>query len=87
MTIIINMHCNAKLAFKRTSGQSNMTKGRIAAEHESLNRTRQVAPMCTLSNTWFLGPTQVHISNGISNGSAISARLADVPNRETALHL
>ena len=30
-----------------TSGQSNLTKGRIAAAHEGFNRIRQVALMCT----------------------------------------
>jgi len=31
--------------------------------------------MCTPSNTYFLGPTRVHIRNDISIGSAVSARL------------
>jgi len=30
-----------------TSGQSNLTQGRIAAVHGLLNNIRQVAPMCT----------------------------------------
>jgi len=30
-----------------TSGQSNLTKGHIAAGHRQLNRIRQVAPLCT----------------------------------------
>jgi len=30
----------------KTSGQSNLTKGRIAAEHERFNRIRQVTPIC-----------------------------------------
>ena len=30
-----------------TSGQSNLTTGRIAAGHGGLNSIRQVAPVCT----------------------------------------
>jgi len=30
-----------------TSGQSNLTKGRIAAAHGRLSRIRHMAPMCT----------------------------------------
>jgi len=30
-----------------TSGESNLTKGCIAATHEQFNRIRQVAPICT----------------------------------------
>jgi len=30
-----------------TSGQSNLTKGRIAAAHGRFNRNRQGAPVCT----------------------------------------
>jgi len=30
-----------------TSGQSNLTKGRIAAAHGRFYRIRQVAPICT----------------------------------------
>jgi len=48
-----------------------LTKGHI-------NRIRHVAPMCTPSNACFLGPSQVHIPNGISNGSAIFAGLTIV---------
>jgi len=33
-----------------------------------INRIRQVASMCTPSNTYFLGPTLVHIPNSISIG-------------------
>jgi len=32
-----------------TSGQSNLTKDRIAAAHGRFNRIHQVAPICTLS--------------------------------------
>ena len=48
-------------------------KGCIAATHGRFNRIRQVAPMCTPSNTWFLGPTRVHNPNDISIGSAVFA--------------
>jgi len=54
-----------------TGSQNNFTKGRIAAAHGRFSRMRQMAPMCTPSNTCFLGPTQVHIPNGISTGSAV----------------
>jgi len=30
-----------------TSGQRNLTRGRIAAAHGRFNRIRQMAPMCT----------------------------------------
>ena len=33
------------------------------------------------SNTWFLGPTQVHNPNGISIGSAVFAGLTTVTDR------
>jgi len=35
------------------------------------------------SNTWFSGLTQVHVPNGISIGSAVFARLANVTDRPT----
>jgi len=35
------------------------------------------------SNTWFLGPTRVHIPNDISIGSAIIAWLTIVTDRQT----
>jgi len=38
------------------------------------------------SNTWFLGPTRVHISNGILIGSAIFAWLMVVTHRPTDWH-
>ena len=50
-------------------------KGCIAAAHGRLDHVRQVAPMCTPSNTCFLGATGVHIPNGISIGSAIFSQL------------
>ena len=56
----------------KTSGQSNLATGRIAAAHGRFNRIRQVAPMCTPSS---LEPTQVHTPNGISISSAVFAGL------------
>jgi len=44
-----------------TSNQSNLASGRIAAAHGRFRRIRQMAPMYTPTNTWFLGPTIVHI--------------------------
>jgi len=57
-----------------TSGQSNLTTGRIAAVHGQFNDIRQVAPVCT-PPTRFLWPTRVLNSNGISIGSAVLAQL------------
>jgi len=37
---------------KIMSGQSNLTKGRIAATQGQFNRFRQQAPMCTLTSVW-----------------------------------
>jgi len=45
------------------------------AAHARFNRIRQVAPTCTQSNMCLLGPTRVHIPNGISIGSAVFAQL------------
>jgi len=42
--------------------------------HRRFSRIRQMAPMCTLSNTCFLGPTRVHNPNGMSIASAVFAR-------------
>jgi len=56
-----------------TSDQSNLTKGRIAVADGRFNRIRVVAPMCT--PVGFLGPTRVHIPNGMSIGSAVIAQL------------
>jgi len=58
-----------------TSGQSNLTGGRIAVEHGRCSRIRKVAPMCTPRKTCFLGPIRVHNPNGISIGSAVYAKL------------
>jgi len=74
-----------------------MTKGRIAAAHRrySLHFTmghpfpsKLLIPMGDLdphliTNTWFLGPIQVHIPNGISIGSAVFAGLMIVTDRQT----
>jgi len=35
---------------------------RIAAEHRSFNRIRQMAPICTIANVWFLAPTRARLS-------------------------
>jgi len=130
-----------------TSGQSNLTQGRIADAHGWFSRIRLVAPMCTPSSTWshrtqhpklhihrfsrfpqfhssrqrvsilyngplllpqncpfawwiwtpsntrFLGPTGVHILNGITIGSAVfcgeyySDRQTDIPTDHAILHL
>jgi len=48
-----------------------LQKGRITAAHERYNGIRQVAPMCTTSNTCFPGPVRIQNPNGISNGSGI----------------
>ena len=55
------------------SGQTNLPKGRIATTHRQFTRIRQVSPVCTPSNTCFLGPSRVHVPNSISIGSAIFA--------------
>jgi len=70
-------------AFTSTGGQSNLTKGRIAAAHERFNRIRQVAPMWPPSNARFLGPARVHNANGISAGSAVFAGFTIVTDRQT----
>jgi len=59
----------------KTSGQSNLTTGRIADAHGRFNGIRQVAPLCTPPNTCFLGPTRVQMPNGISIGSAVFEQL------------
>ena len=62
-------------AFKRkkTSGQSNLTTGRIAAAQRRFNGIRQVAPVCTSPNPW--AHPIPNIPNGISIDSADFARL------------
>jgi len=74
-----------------TSGQSKLTKGRIAAADGQFSRIRQVAPVCPamwahwhhLANTiklCFLRPTGVHNLNSNSIGSAVSTqRTAENP--------
>jgi len=46
-------------------------KGHIATARGCFNCICQFAPMCTLSNTYFLQPNRVPISNGISIRSAV----------------
>jgi len=58
-------------------------KCRIAAEHGRFSRIRQVAQMCTPSNTCFLGPTRVHNPNCISIGSAVFAGFTVVTDGQT----
>ena len=58
-----------------TSGQSNLTTGRIATAHGRFNGIHHVAPLCTVPNTCFLGAAQIQIPNGISIGSAVCAQL------------
>ena len=48
---------------------------RIAAEHGSFNRIRQVALICAPSNTWFIGPTRFCPQNDISIGSRTHAQI------------
>jgi len=68
---------NTLASVKKTSGQSNLTKGRIAAADGQFSRIRQVAPVCPamwaywrhLANTiklCFLRPTAVHNPNSNS---------------------
>jgi len=42
-----------------TSVRSTLTQGHMTAAHGSFTRIRQMAPMCTPSKTWLLGPTRV----------------------------
>jgi len=66
-----------------TSGQTNLTQGRIAAADGRFSRIRHVAPVCPsmrthwrhLANLCFLRPTRVHNPNGKSIGSAVFAQL------------
>jgi len=66
-----------------TSGQRILTTGRNAAARGLFDCIHQVVPTCTPSSTWFLGPTRVHIPNGI--GLAVFAGLTTVTDRQTAL--
>jgi len=43
-----------------------------------------VGENASLSNTWFLGPIQVHIPNGITTGSALFPGLTIVTDRQTS---
>jgi len=68
------------LIYLLTSGQSNLTQGHIAAARGRFSCIHQVVPMCTPSNTCFLGPTWVHIPNCISVSSAVFAQfMAESP--------
>jgi len=80
---------------KKTSAQSNSTKGRIAAAHRryipytcgALRLKIKIAPSHggsgLPSNTWFLGPIRAHNPNGISISSAVFAGLTIVTDRRT----
>ena len=78
--LVVHSYGNDKLfliiasQYYKTSGQSNLTRGRIAAAHGRFSGIRQVALECIPANTWFLGPTGVQIPNGISIGSAVFER-------------
>jgi len=43
---------------EKTSGQSNLTAGRIAAAHGQFNGIRQMAPVCTHLIHGSLGPSE-----------------------------
>ena len=58
-----------------TSGQSNLTKGRIITAHGRFTRIRQVAPMRTHLIHASLDPTRVQIPKDITIGSAVFAQL------------
>jgi len=62
-------------------------KGHIAAARGRFSRIRQVAPTCTTSSTWFLGPSRVHNLNGMSIASAIFARLPIMTDPPTDRYL
>jgi len=63
-------------------------KGRIATAHGRFSCFCQVAPMCTPSNTFFLGPTRVHNPKGVSIASAVFAGYTIMTDRQaTLLHL
>jgi len=49
----------------------NLTTGHIAVANGRFSGIRQVALVCTLPNTCFLGPSRVQIPNGVSIGSAV----------------
>jgi len=69
---------HARLAATTKSGQKILIKGSIAggcAPNLPFPWVRVLAP------TWFLGPTRVYISNGISICSAILAQLMVMSNR------
>ena len=62
-----------------TSGQSNLTTGRIATTHRWFSGICRVAPVCTLHNTCFIWPTRLHNPNGTSIGSAIMSFSLKLP--------
>ena len=65
-----------------------MTTCRIATAHGRFIGIRQMAPVCTPPNARFLGPTRLHIPNGISIASAISTGPPNNPGfNQSRLHL
>ena len=60
-----------------------ISKRRIATAHGRFTSIRQVSSMCIPSTTCFLGPSGVHIPNGMSIGSALFAGLVSVIDRPT----
>jgi len=56
------------VAMAVTSGQSNLTKTRIAAAHGRFSRILHVHPYLIYASK-LLGPTRFHNPNGISIGS------------------
>jgi len=66
------------------NSNNNGTTTRHSTSLLSADRFRQVAPICTLYNTWSLRTRESAILNGNSIGSAVLAGLTVVIN---AIHL
>ena len=94
IAILFVHHKNGSIII--TSGQSNLTKGRIAAAHRRLSldtlqcsaaASPQIVPSHLgsrpSSNAWLPEPTRVHNPKGISISSAIFARFTIVTDRQT----
>jgi len=64
------------------SGQSNLTKGLIAATDGRFNRIRQVAPICTPSNTCFSGSIRVHTPKRHLDRFTVYSRFHRVDHRD-----
>ena len=61
---------------RQTSGQSNLTQGRITTADRWLNRMRHLAKKSIQLNFCFLWPTRVHNPNSKSICSAIFAQVS-----------